>query len=148
MVLGSTQPPTEMSIKNIFFGVKATRRYSWWQILVPIVLKSGKLDLRACPGLYGNCFKFNFPRHKITLQQAAILKLRQSLYKRIRSVAHLRCCKTRKNTYCTTRVQATWIFTSLKITSIINIIVVVVVFNYSNREKEPICTLSAEPAYI
>jgi len=47
MVLGSTQPLTEMSTRNISWGVKAAGAYGWqtYHLPVPIVLKSGSLSL-------------------------------------------------------------------------------------------------------
>jgi len=57
MALGLTQPLTEMSTRNISWGVKAAGAYGCqpYHLRVPIVLKSGTLDLleplRACPGL-------------------------------------------------------------------------------------------------
>jgi hypothetical protein len=60
MVLGLTQPLTEMSTRNNSWGVKAAGAYSWqpYQLHVPIVLKSGSLNLlepygpvQACNGI-------------------------------------------------------------------------------------------------
>ena len=50
--LGSTQPLTEMSIKNISWGIKATGTYGWqpYHLHVPIVLKSGSLNLMESSG--------------------------------------------------------------------------------------------------
>jgi len=47
MALGSTQPLTEMSTKNISWEVKAADAYSLqpYHFHVPIVLKYGKLSL-------------------------------------------------------------------------------------------------------
>ena len=47
MVLGSTQPLTEMSTRNIFWGVRTAGTYSWQtcQLHVPISLKSGSFNL-------------------------------------------------------------------------------------------------------
>jgi hypothetical protein len=47
MGLGSTQPLTEMSTRNISWGVKAAGAYGWqpYHLHVPIVYKSGSLDL-------------------------------------------------------------------------------------------------------
>ena len=44
---GLTQPLTEMSTRNIFWGVKATGALGWqpYHLHVPIVLKSGSLNL-------------------------------------------------------------------------------------------------------
>ena len=60
MALGLTQPLTEMSTRNISWGVKAAGAYGWqpYHFQVPIVLKSGSLDLlepsgpvQACNGI-------------------------------------------------------------------------------------------------
>ena len=60
MALGSTQTLTEMSTRNIFWGVKAEGTQSWqpYHPHVPIVLKSGSLNLlepsgpvQACNGI-------------------------------------------------------------------------------------------------
>jgi len=60
MVLGLTQPLTEMSTRNIFWGVKAAGAYSCqpYHLQVPTVLKSGSLNLlepsgpvQACNGI-------------------------------------------------------------------------------------------------
>jgi len=47
MALGSTQPLTEMSTRNISWGVKAIGAYGWqpYYLHVPTVLKSGNLNL-------------------------------------------------------------------------------------------------------
>jgi hypothetical protein len=47
MALGSTQPLTEMSTRNISWGIKAAGAYGWepYHLHVPIVLKSGSLNL-------------------------------------------------------------------------------------------------------
>jgi hypothetical protein len=59
MVLGLTQPQTEMSTRNICRGIKAAGAFGWqiYHLHVPTVLKSGSLDLlqpsgsvQVCPG--------------------------------------------------------------------------------------------------
>jgi hypothetical protein len=47
MALGSTQPLTEMSTRNISLGVKGAGEYGWqpYHLHMPIVLKSGSLNL-------------------------------------------------------------------------------------------------------
>jgi hypothetical protein len=59
MALGSTRPLTEMSTRNISWEINAAGAYSWqaYHLHVPIVLKSGSLDLlepfgpvQACNG--------------------------------------------------------------------------------------------------
>ena len=65
VVLGSTQPLTEMSTRNISWGVKATGAKGWqpYHLHVLIVLKSGSLNLlepsvpvQACNGIAFICF--------------------------------------------------------------------------------------------
>jgi len=60
MAMGATQPPTEMSTRNISWGVKAAGAYGWqpYHLQVSIVLKSGNLNLlehsgpvQACNGI-------------------------------------------------------------------------------------------------
>jgi len=60
MDLRSTQPLTEMSTREVSWGVKAARAYGWqhYHLHVPIVLKSGSLNLlkpsepvQACNGM-------------------------------------------------------------------------------------------------
>ena len=60
MALGLTQPLTEMSTRNISWGLKAVSVYGWqpYHLHVPIVLKSGSLNLlepsgpvQACNGI-------------------------------------------------------------------------------------------------
>jgi hypothetical protein len=53
MAMGLTQPLTEMSTRNISWGVKAAGTYGWqtYHLPVPIVLKSGSLNLQACNGI-------------------------------------------------------------------------------------------------
>ena len=60
MALGLTQPLTEISTRNIFWGVKAAGVYGWqpYHLHVPIVLKSGSLKIlepsgpvQACNGI-------------------------------------------------------------------------------------------------
>jgi hypothetical protein len=60
MALGSTQPLTEMSTRNISWGGRAASAYGWqpYHLHVPIVLKFGSLNLlepsgpvQACNGI-------------------------------------------------------------------------------------------------
>ena len=60
MALGLTQPPTEMSTRNISWGVKAASAWGWqpYHLHLPIVWKSGSLYLlepsgpvQACNGM-------------------------------------------------------------------------------------------------
>jgi len=60
MALGLTQPLTEMSTRNISWGVKAAGAKGWqpYHLHVPIILKSGSLNLlepsgpvQACHGI-------------------------------------------------------------------------------------------------
>ena len=57
MALGSTQPLTEMSTRNISWGVKAAGAEGWrpYRLHVPIVLKSGSLKLLEPSGLVQAC---------------------------------------------------------------------------------------------
>jgi len=66
--LGSTQPLTEMSTRNISWGVKAAGEYGWqsYHLHVPNVLKSGSLNLlepsgpvQACSGIALPLYCFN-----------------------------------------------------------------------------------------
>jgi len=52
MAVGLTQPPTEMSSRNIFWGVKAAGAYGWqpYHRHVPIVLKSRSFTLQEASG--------------------------------------------------------------------------------------------------
>ena len=52
MALGSTHPLTEMSTRNISWGVKAAGAY---YLYVPIALKSGSLNLLEPPGPVQAC---------------------------------------------------------------------------------------------
>jgi hypothetical protein len=62
VVVGPTQPLTEMSTRSISWGVKATGAWGWqpWHLHVLIVLKFWELQppetLRACPGLEWDTF--------------------------------------------------------------------------------------------
>jgi hypothetical protein len=57
MTLGSTQPLTEMSTRNIFWGVKSAGSCSWqpYHLHVPIVLKSGSLNILESSGPVQTC---------------------------------------------------------------------------------------------
>ena len=57
MALWSTQPLIEMSTRNISWGVKAAGQYGWqpYHIHVPIVLKSGSLNLLELSGPVQAC---------------------------------------------------------------------------------------------
>ena len=68
MGLGSTQPLTEMSIRNISRGVKSAGAWGWhpYHLHVPNVMKSGSLNLlepsrpvQACTGI-----AFNILEHR------------------------------------------------------------------------------------
>jgi len=67
MALGSTQPPTEMSTRNISCGVKAAGVYGWqlYHFHAPILWKSGILSLlepsgpaQACNGITLPFYRF------------------------------------------------------------------------------------------
>jgi len=57
MALGSTQSPTEMSTRNISWGVKAAGAYGWqpYYLHVPIVFQSGSLILLERSGPVQAC---------------------------------------------------------------------------------------------
>jgi hypothetical protein len=57
MVLGLTQPLTEMSTRNISWGVNAAGAYGWqpYHLHVPTVLKSGNLNLLETLGPFQAC---------------------------------------------------------------------------------------------
>jgi hypothetical protein len=58
MALGSTQPLTEMSSRNISWGVEAAGAKGWqpYHLQVPTVLKSGSLNLLEPSGLVQACY--------------------------------------------------------------------------------------------
>ena len=66
MALESTQPPAEVSSRNISCGVKAAAAYGWhlYYLHVPNVLKSGRLNLLdpsgSVPDCTGNALPFYF----------------------------------------------------------------------------------------
>jgi len=62
MALGSTQPPTEMSNRNISCGVKAAGGYVWqpYHFQVPIVLKSGSFNFPETSGAVQAWTEFAF----------------------------------------------------------------------------------------
>ena len=57
MTLVLTQPLTEMSTRNISWGVKAAGAYGWqaYHLHVPIILKSGNLNLLETSGSVQAC---------------------------------------------------------------------------------------------
>jgi len=57
MALGLTKPLTEMSTRNISWGVKVAGAYGWqpYHIHVRIVLKSGSLNLLEPSGTVQAC---------------------------------------------------------------------------------------------
>jgi len=55
MALGLTQPLTEMSTRNISWGVKACVGLTTYHLHVPIVLKSGTLNLLEPSGPVQTC---------------------------------------------------------------------------------------------
>ena len=67
VALGSTQPLTEMSTRNISWGVKTAGAYDWqpYHFHVPIVLKSGNLNLLEPSGAVKLCngIALPFTRH-------------------------------------------------------------------------------------
>jgi hypothetical protein len=63
MDLGSTQPMAEMSTRNILWRVKATGAKGWqpYHLHVPIVLKSGRLNLLEASGPVQACNGIDLP---------------------------------------------------------------------------------------
>ena len=63
MSLGSTQPLTEMSTKNISWGVKAAGALGRqpYHLHVQIVLKSGSLNFLEPPGPFQACLEIALP---------------------------------------------------------------------------------------
>ena len=63
MALGLTQPLTEMSTRNISWGVKAAGAYGWqpYHLHVPIVLKSGSHNLLEPSGPVQTCNGITLP---------------------------------------------------------------------------------------
>jgi len=63
MALGLTQPLTEMSTRNISWEVKAAGAYGWqpYYLHVPIVLKSGRLNLLKPSGPVQACNEIALP---------------------------------------------------------------------------------------
>ena len=77
MALGSTQPLTEMSTRNISWGVKAAGAYDWqlYHLHVPIVLKSESLHLLEPSGPVKACNRTAFAswqRHTYVIPEAVI----------------------------------------------------------------------------
>ena len=62
MALGLTQPLTEMSIRNISWGVKAAGALGWrtYHLHVPIVLNAGSLNLLEPSGPVQACTRIAF----------------------------------------------------------------------------------------
>ena len=67
--LGLTQPLTEMSTRNISWGIKTAGAYGWqsYHFHVPIVLKSGCLSLLEPSGPVQNCHGIVLPLHETLL---------------------------------------------------------------------------------
>jgi hypothetical protein len=63
MVLVLTQPLTEMSTRNISWGVKAAGAYGWqpYHLYEPIVLKSGILNFLEPSGPVQACNEIALP---------------------------------------------------------------------------------------
>jgi len=77
MVMGLTQPVTEMSTRNISWEVKATGAYGWqpYHLHVPTVLKSGSLNLLETSGPVQTCNGIALPLHITKLSQMKVLKI-------------------------------------------------------------------------
>ena len=71
MVLGWSQPLTEMNTRNISWGVKAADAYGWqpYHLHVPIVLKSGSLFLLEPSGSVQACNGTALLYYEIQLKQ-------------------------------------------------------------------------------
>ena len=72
IAIGSNQLPTEMSTRNISWGVNVASAWGWqtYKLHVQIVLKSGKLNLLKPQGLsrpYRDSFTFTFYTHICTV---------------------------------------------------------------------------------
>ena len=69
--LGSTQTLTEMSTRNIFWLVKAAGTYGWqpYHLHVPIVLKSGSLNLLETSGPFQACTRIVLPFTALELRR-------------------------------------------------------------------------------
>ena len=65
MALGLTQPVTEMSPRNVSWGVKAAGALGWqpYHLHVSIVLKSGSLNLLELSGPVQGCNGIALPLH-------------------------------------------------------------------------------------
>jgi hypothetical protein len=65
MTVGSTQPLTEMSTKNISWGLNAVGANGWqpYHLHVPIVLKSGSLNFLETSGPVHDCNGIGLPLH-------------------------------------------------------------------------------------
>jgi hypothetical protein len=88
MALGLTQPLTEMSTRNISWGVKVVGAYGWqpYHLHVPIVLKYGshnflepKGPVQACNGIALPLHSTMYLKMKIFLYTSTCLYKRQSL---------------------------------------------------------------------
>ena len=63
VIMGWIRPLTEMNTRNIFWGIKAAGAYGWQPYLlhVPIVLKSGSLNLLELSGPVLTCLGIALP---------------------------------------------------------------------------------------
>jgi hypothetical protein len=75
MALGLNQPLTEMNTWNISWGVKAAGAYGWkpYHLHVPIVLKSGSLNLLEPSETVQVCNGIALPSHLNNIQYLYIL---------------------------------------------------------------------------
>jgi len=90
--LGLTQPLTEMSTRNVSWGVKAAGAYGWqpYHLHVPIVFKSGSLNLlepsgpvQACNGI-ALLIAFVYIGCNVTMLHIEICELMQDIQGRWR----------------------------------------------------------------
>ena len=76
LALGLTHPLTEMSTRNISFGVKTFGAYGWqpYHLHVPTVLKSGSLDLLEPSGPVQTCNGIALPVTSLWMWRGAVMK--------------------------------------------------------------------------
>ena len=76
MALGLAQPLTEMSTRNISCGVKTFGAYGWqpYHLRVPIVLKSGSLNLLEPSGPVQSCNGISLPVTSLWMYRGTVMK--------------------------------------------------------------------------
>jgi hypothetical protein len=75
MTVGSTQTLTEMSTRNISWGDKGGQGAGQqpYHLHVPIVLKSGSVNLWNHEGLYRDCFTYDWEKRPIDINYIGLL---------------------------------------------------------------------------